>query len=88
MPVIDGGATHLVVTYPDELVHDALDKIIRTNIGRLLIVQRDDPAQLIGYLGRATILTARLQRLKEEEVRETGWLQSMWSRGRDAAYEQ
>lgn len=80
MAVIDAGTRQLVVTYPDELVHDALAKIIHTNVGRLLVVRRNNPEQLIGYLGRATILNARLQRLAEEEIREDGWLRSLVAR--------
>jgi len=81
MPVIDAGTTQLVVTYPDELIHDALAKIIHRDVGRLLVVHPDDPGHLVGYLGRATILNARLQRLTEEEIRENGWLQNFLSRG-------
>nr|HMN27818.1 CBS domain-containing protein [Caldilineaceae bacterium] len=73
LKVTVAGSTKLVVTYPDELVNDALVKILRQNVGRLLVVSRDDPRRLVGYLGRGTILTARFQRI-EEEVRETGWL--------------
>jgi len=66
----------LVVTYPDELVNDALAKMLRNNVGRLPVVDRQNPHQLVGYLGRATILAARLRRIEEEEVRESGWLHS------------
>jgi len=80
MGITEAGSTQLVVTYPDELVHDALSKIIHANVGRLLVVSRENPTQLLGYLGRATILTARAQRLEEEEVREKGWLRTVLSR--------
>lgn len=72
--VAEAGNTKLVVTYPDEMVNDALGKMLRMNVGRLPVVNRQQPQQLVGYFGRATILRARLQRLEEEEVRETGWL--------------
>ncbi|MEZ4676399.1 MAG: chloride channel protein [Caldilineaceae bacterium] len=81
MSVINAGSTQLIVTYPDELVHDALAKIVHNNVGRLLVVHRNNPDQLIGYLGRATILNARLQRLAEEEIREDGWLRSLMVKG-------
>lgn len=80
LSVAEAGTLRLVVTYPDELVNEALAKILKTNVGRLLVVNRDDPRQLVGYLGRATILTARLHRLEEEEVRESGWLRRYRSR--------
>mgnify|MGYP000873798504 CR=1 FL=1 len=49
-------------------------------VGRLPVVDRQNPHQLVGYLGRATILAARLRRVEEEEVRESGWLHSYVSR--------
>jgi CBS domain-containing protein len=80
LTVAEAGSTRLIVTYPDELVNDALAKLLRNNVGRLPVVDRADPRQLVGYLGRATILAARLHRLEEEEVRETGWLHSYVTR--------
>ena len=80
LSVSEAGNTNLVVSYPDELVNDALAKMLRTNVGRLPVVNRHDPRQLAGYLGRATILRARLHRLDEEEVRESGWLRARTTR--------
>jgi H+/Cl- antiporter ClcA/CBS domain-containing protein len=72
--VLQAGSANLLVTYPDELVDDAVVNMLRHNVGRLLVVSRDDPRRLIGYLGRATILAARRRRLDEEQLREPGWL--------------
>ncbi len=36
------------------------------------MVARDDPARLVGYLGRTGLIDAWIQRIEEEEVRETG----------------
>jgi CBS domain-containing protein len=74
MTVLEAGSTNLLLTYPDELLDDAVTNMLRNNVGRLLVVHRDNPKQLVGYLGRATILAARLRRLEEELVREPGWL--------------
>ncbi|MBK9713955.1 MAG: chloride channel protein [Kouleothrix sp.] len=74
MTVLDAGSARLLVTYPDELVEDALTKMLRNNVGRLPVVSRDDAGRLVGYLGRATILAARLRQLDEEQLREPGWL--------------
>lgn len=63
----------LIVTYPDESVHQAVTKMLRNNVGRLLVVERNNPKKLIGYFGRSSVLSARLQRIKEEHVRDTGW---------------
>jgi CBS domain-containing protein len=67
----------LVVTYPDELLHEAIRKMLNNNIGRLPVVDRHDPKRVVGYLGRASVLAARLKHQQEEEVRERGELISL-----------
>jgi len=71
--VQEAGRTHLVVTYPDELVSDAVGKMLRFDIGRLPVVDRADERKAVGYLGRSAVMTARLRRFEEEHVREPGW---------------
>jgi H+/Cl- antiporter ClcA len=72
--VLDAGSDTLVVTYPDESVHEAINKMLHYNIGRLPVVSRDDPQQLVGYLGRSGIMQARLRRHADEHIREPGWI--------------
>lgn len=79
--VLDAGTRDVVVTHPDELLHDAAAKILRHNIGRLPVVERKAPTRVVGYLGRQGIMAARLRRLDEEQVREVGWA-SRFSRRR------
>jgi CIC family chloride channel protein len=74
MTALEAGTRNLVVTHPDEMLHAASVKMLRNNIGRLPVVERSDPGRIVGYLGRAGILAARLRRLDEEHVRETGWM--------------
>ncbi len=74
MTVQEAGKTHLVVTHPDELVSEAAAKLLRFDIGRLPVVDRNDGRKVLGYLGRSSILAARLVRFKAEHVREPGWL--------------
>jgi chloride channel protein, CIC family len=74
MLVIDAASKNLVVTYPDELLHDASSRMLRANVGRLPVVERNDPGHVVGYLGRKEILAARMHRLEEEGVREPGWM--------------
>jgi CIC family chloride channel protein len=74
MTVQEAGKTHLVVTYPDELVSEAAAKLLRFDIGRLPVVGRADERKVVGYLGRAAILAARLRRFNDEHVRERGWI--------------
>jgi CBS domain-containing protein len=74
MRVLDASSTHVVVTYPDELLSEASAKMLRNNIGRLPVVDRADPKRIVGYLGRHSVMAARLRRLEEEHVREPGWI--------------
>lgn len=74
MTVQEAGSTKLVVTYPDELVSEAAAKLLRFDLGRLPVVERADEHKVVGYLGRAAILAARMRRLHDEHVREPGWL--------------
>jgi CIC family chloride channel protein len=73
MNVQEAGSTHLVVGYPDELISEAAAKMLRFDIGRLPVVERADERKVVGYLGRAGILSARLRRFQDEHVREPGW---------------
>lgn len=75
MTVLEAGSASPQVTYPDELVDEALACMLQRNVGRLLVVSREDPRRLVGYLGRSTILNARKRRIEEELVREPGILQ-------------
>jgi H+/Cl- antiporter ClcA len=74
LTVLDAGSDSPIVTYPDESVHAAVTRMLQNDIGRLVVVSRDDPATLLGYLGRGAVLEARLQRIREENEREEGWL--------------
>jgi CBS domain-containing protein len=72
MTVLDAGSRKLIVTYPDEILQEAVVKMLRSDIGRLPVVDRQDPLRLVGYLGRAGIMAARLKQHEEEFVREQG----------------
>lgn len=71
--VLEAGSRNLIVTYPDEHLRDAVAKMLRNEIGRLPVVSRENPRQLLGYLGRTGIMEARLRRLREEDLRERSW---------------
>jgi CBS domain-containing protein len=73
MSVLEAGSRNVVVTFPDEALHDASEKMLRYNIGRLPVVDRADERRVVGYLGRPGILAARLRKFEEESVREPGW---------------
>ena len=72
--VLDAGTRSLIVTHPDELLDEAMTKIVERDIGRLPVVARDDPGQLVGYLGRSSVMAAWRHAAREEKTREAGWL--------------
>lgn len=77
LTVIAAGSRNLIITYPDEILYEAIEKMVRNDIGRLPVVSRDNSRKALGYLGRAAVMTARLHRMKEEHEREPGWLQGL-----------
>jgi CBS domain-containing protein len=72
--VLDAASRSVIVTYPDEVLHEATAKMLRNNIGRLPVVERGDPGKVVGYLGRHSVLAARMRQLDAEHVREHGWM--------------
>lgn len=76
---LEAGSDQVVVTYPDELLSIALDKMLQNDIGRLPVVQRENPQQMVGYLSRSSILEARRRRRQEERFLERGWLARRWT---------
>jgi CBS domain-containing protein len=72
--VLDLGSRTLVVTHPDELLEEATAKMIAHDIGRLPVVDRQEPTRLLGLLGRAGVMGAWLYATREEQTRDSGWL--------------
>ncbi len=72
MTVAQAGSGKLVVAFPEEPLYAALTKMLDRNVGRLPVVERADPARVVGYLGRAAILSARMKMYEEENIRQRG----------------
>jgi CBS domain-containing protein len=70
--VLEAGSRNVVVGFPDELLRDAVRRMLENDIGRLPIVRREDPKRLVGYLGRSGVMAARVRMFEEEHVRERG----------------
>jgi H+/Cl- antiporter ClcA len=73
-PVLAADGRPLIVAYPDELAHTALLRLLHNDVGRLPVVARDDETKLVGYLNRSSFLDAWKREMKEESLREHGWL--------------
>jgi CBS domain-containing protein len=74
--VLEAGTSPAIVAYPDEMLEEAVDKMIGHGIGRLPVVERDHPTKLLGYLGRKGIADAWEDLREEDQLREAGWITS------------
>jgi CIC family chloride channel protein len=72
MTVARAGTTEPVTVFPDETLDAAMNKMLERGIARLPVVAREDSKKIVGYLGRAEILAARLRGREEEQRREKG----------------
>jgi H+/Cl- antiporter ClcA/CBS domain-containing protein len=70
--VLEAGTRTLVIVFPDESLQEAATRMLRNNIGRLLVVARNDGQKMLGYLGRSNLMEARLRQVDEEHVKERG----------------
>ena len=70
--VAEAGTAELTVTFADESLHTALTKMLSRDVGRLPVVERTDHQRIVGYLGRASILSARMKMFEEEHIRQKG----------------
>ncbi len=77
LSVLDAATRHVVTTTPNEPLQVAVNKMLRYDIGRLVVVDPENPRRPIGYLGRPAIIKARLRRHEEEHVREPGWIERL-----------
>lgn len=72
MTVARAGTTEPVTVFADETLDAAMNKMLERGIARLPVVAREDSRKIVGYLGRAEILAARLRGREEEQHREKG----------------
>ncbi|MGD8405079.1 MAG: chloride channel protein [Anaerolineales bacterium] len=58
LPATQFCSQHLIVAYPDETLHRALERMSHRDIGRLPVVDHNSPKKLIGWISRADIVRA------------------------------
>jgi CIC family chloride channel protein len=61
------------VAFADSTLREAADHMVRENIGRLPVVRREAPLQVIGMLTRSDLLSAHGRRLEQERKIERGF---------------
>ncbi|MDQ5980854.1 MAG: hypothetical protein QG602_3832 [Verrucomicrobiota bacterium] len=70
LTVLQAGTANPLTAFTDETLNDAMNKMLQRDIGRLPVVERGAPGVVVGYLGRAEILAARMRHREEEQRRE------------------
>jgi len=78
--VLEAGSNRPIVAYEDEVVFDAMHRMLENNIGRLPVVSREEPGKMVGYFNRASLLSAWARQIEEEGTREHGWFKR-WRAG-------
>jgi CIC family chloride channel protein len=71
-PLLSAGSSKPIIAFADEPLNEAINRMLKNNIGRLPVVNREDHRVVIGYIGRSNVMAARLRGLEEEELREGG----------------
>jgi H+/Cl- antiporter ClcA/CBS domain-containing protein len=70
LTVIEAGSQDLVTVDEDEVVREAVSKLLGADIERLLVVSAERRGEAVGYLDRSTVLDAHLRWYEEEHLRE------------------
>jgi chloride channel protein, CIC family len=58
-----------VVVYPDSSLREAADRMVAARVGRLVVVDRNTPRDVLGILTRSDLLRAHERRLIAEQAR-------------------
>ncbi|MEW6269448.1 MAG: chloride channel protein [Thermodesulfobacteriota bacterium] len=58
------------VAHPDNSLREAADHMVRENVGRLPVVERERPHAVVGIITRSDLLAAHRRRLEEESAVE------------------
>jgi len=70
-----------ITAFAEETCRAAVERMVQTGIGRLVVVDPDQPAKILGMVTRSDVLKSRSRLVDEEESRERFYL----SRNRAAA---
>jgi CIC family chloride channel protein len=69
LTVDDIATKSVVVTYPDEYIHDVFVKLGTQDVGRIPVVARDNPKHLVGILRRHDVLIAYSKAIRHQPRR-------------------
>jgi CBS domain-containing protein len=68
-----GTTENLVTVTPQTIVREALNQLLRHDIGRLPVIDEKTDT-VIGYLSRGNIMSANMRKLTEETEAQPGWV--------------
>ncbi|HEX7370799.1 MAG TPA: CBS domain-containing protein, partial [Rhodanobacteraceae bacterium] len=54
-----------IIAFEDHSLRDAADLMVAENVGRLIVVERANPAHMVGMLTRSDVLSANTKRIHE-----------------------
>jgi H+/Cl- antiporter ClcA len=54
-----------IVVFEDHNLRDASDLMVTENVGRVIVVPRDDPTRMVGFLTRSDVMAANSRRIHE-----------------------
>ena len=58
------------MVFPDSSLREAADHMVREGVGRLAVVERDEPSKVVAMLTRSDLLAAHARRLEEAHLTE------------------
>ncbi|MGH8190981.1 MAG: chloride channel protein [Rhodanobacteraceae bacterium] len=75
-----------IIVFEDHTLRDASDLMVTENVGRLIVVRRDDPSRMVGILTRSDVMAANSRRIHEmrdatREIRIRQTLKRRFGRG-------
>ena len=91
-PAVDSGVTLRslvmrppVIIYADNTAREAGDHMVHEQVGRLPVVQRDDPRRVVGIISRSDLLGAHERRLtmQSRAERSLAIVPERWGSNRD-----
>lgn len=74
LTALEAGSDEPMVAFPNETVRAALVRMLNNDIGRLPVVDPEQPSRVTGYLSRANIMAGYMNHLRDESEEEPGWL--------------
>ncbi len=54
-----------IIVFEDHTLRDASDLMVAENVGRLIVVERDNPTRMVGILTRSDVMAANSKRIHE-----------------------